>query len=106
MTAKKSRPHDEAMIEMFQRDPNAFISYVWETLHEQDRQIDGLEKQVAVLKELAHQQWHPSANPPQYRDFWGNWLPPGQIPDDRSTCGTQTFVYDYMTGKTVRRNNP
>ena len=86
MTAKqKIRPHDEAMLEMFQRDPRTFVSYVWESLHEQDKRIDSLEKQCAVLKEFVHQQWHPSANPPavpvtardsfdppQYHDHMGN----------------------------------
>lgn len=82
----KKRSHEEAMFEMFQRDPNAFISYVWETLHEQDKRIDGLEKQIVVLQEIIHKQQN-SPLIPQYRDRWGYWLPPGVVPDERVTCG-------------------
>lgn len=38
--------------------------------------------------------WHqyvpeqPSTTVPQYRDYWGGWLPPGQIPVDYTTCMT------------------
>ena len=48
--SKKSQPHDEAMLEMFERDPRTFISYVWETLHEQDRRIAALEVKIAMLE--------------------------------------------------------
>ena len=94
----KNRSHEKATIRAFHDDPDFFIRYVRDVLQDLEPRLDRLEAQQATLMEMVKalmarpvspmtQLPQPTDRKPQYRDHWGNWLPPGVIPDDRTTCG-------------------
>lgn len=100
MTAK-SRSHEEATIEAFDRDSDYFIRYVRDVLQDLEPRMNRLEAQQATLMEMVKalmarpvspmtQPPQPTDWKPQYRDPWGNWLPPGAVPDYRFTSGYST----------------
>lgn len=100
MTAK-SRSHEEATIEAFELDPDYFIRYVRDVLQDLEPRMNRLEAQQATLMEMVKalmarpvspmtQPPQPTDWKPQYRDPWGNWLPPGAVPDYRFTSGYST----------------
>lgn len=95
----KSRSHEEATIRAFHDDPNFFISYVRDVLQDLEPRLDRLEAQQATLMEIVKalmarpispMSEPPQATPwqPQYKDHWGNWLPPGVVPDNTVVSGT------------------